>query len=773
MSDALNDRQRIREGQRAKDIDAILGNITKLEVDEKNKGKSKGGGKQSPGPAHKTKRSIEEQVQRFSSSPTNKPKDMKEQKLLAQNASGANLPGISRAKGGRKNDFVSKGETEENYKRSGTRRRSFGSTREARRDSKMANSESLPFLVGDGAKKDENGGILKVTIDSGGSPKQSKRERRMRKTLDPGSVKFDVGFTVDEIKKSSTKREERRTAAKEKREAMLEAQREAVLGSIDKKEEKRKLFQKKKELQILQRKLLVQVVLASYSKAWIENSRGALEKWNEQKVFHAAARTIQRKWKKFIRALKLVNSLLIRQRLAHCEWRVIMWYKCTKRKMQAQLLRTFFTDFAVQQVAYIIYTFRYRVVRVQRMIKSFLACKKARKLVLEKMWLRMEKRVTDEESAFKKRKNSVIPALGEKLQSASKRFNIIENNMRKKNKNFQLDMLSGSRAEMQDIDSSAMNECTPKGVEIKTMRFLIRTHLEEQRMMHTERAAAILLEQQSAPTVTEDHAKQLLAGTLLHVEAQVNRVWPVFSLFKGGKQRFFDQIEEAIRDKETVENRVRERKDMEYQMLLANRYEMIEEGDEEESEEGEEGEGSGEESEDEAMTLEEEQAQNQELAVKFETTAKEVQEFREMFQLVDLDHGGSIDAGEFSQLLSLLGMEKSEEEIQEMVDKIDTTGEHEVFFPDFVRALKSDRPEPSYTEAMVLSSFEFFSRVDPRSSPLKSGTILKTQLSKGLMSYKGKWNLEQAENALHDAGLNQMELDYSTYVSIMFQLCKA
>ena len=91
---------------------------------------------------------------------------------------------------------------------------------------------------------------------------------------------------------------------------------------------------------------------------------------------------------------------------------------------------------------------------------------------------------------------SVIPALGEKLQSASKRFNIIENNMRKKNKNFQLDMLSGSRAEMQDIDSSAMNECTPKGVEIKTMRFLIRTHLEEQRMMHTERAAAILLEQQ-------------------------------------------------------------------------------------------------------------------------------------------------------------------------------------------------------------------------------------------------------------------------------------
>ncbi|GMH96138.1 hypothetical protein TL16_g13275, partial [Triparma laevis f. inornata] len=211
--------------------------------------------------------------------------------------------------------------------------------------------------------------------------------------------------------------------------------------------------------------------------------------------------------------------------------------------------------------------------------------------------------------------------------------------------------------------------------------------------------------------------------------------------------------------------------------------------------------GDGEDSEEEeVMTPEEEQAENEELAEMFDTTAKEVQEFREMFQLVDLDHGGSIDAGEFSQLLSLLGMEKSEEEIQEMVDKIDTTGEHEVFFPDFVRALKSDRPNPNYTESMVLSSFKFFSRVEralksdrpnpnytesmvlssfkffsrvERGDPLKSGVILKTQLSKGLMSYKGKWNEEQAENALHDAGLNQMELDYSTYVSIMFQLCHA
>ena len=66
----------------------------------------------------------------------------------------------------------------------------------------------------------------------------------------------------------------------------------------------------------------------------------------------------------------------------------------------------------------------------------------------------------------------------------------------------------------------------------------------------------------------------------------------------------------------------------------------------------------------------------------------------------------------------MLGMEKSDEEIQEMVDKIDSTNSGEVFFPDFVRALKQDRPDPKYTEAMVLNAFKFFTKV--RSNGVRS-----------------------------------------------------
>jgi len=518
--------------------------------------------------------------------------------------------------------------------------------------------------------------------------------------------------------------------------------------------------------------------------AWNKMGSANLKEYEEKKVLHMAARVIQRSWKKFIRNLKLKQAAVIRQKLSHCEWRVLMWYRCTKRKMQAQLLRTFFKDFAVQQVAYIMFTFRYRVVRVQRMIRSFLQCKKARKQVLEKLWYKLERKVSSgEESTFKKRKNSVIPALGNKLEAASSRFEAMERIMKKKNKDVAEVAFGGMNvddASKQITSTNTMVETTPKGVDLNTVRFLIRVHLEEERMLHSANTAKILSEQRAAPLVNEDHARALLAGELLHVEADTSGAWPVFPLFRGsrdwvkgvktkemGMMRFFESIEEAIKDKDTVAQRVEDRKTHEYQMLIANRFEAIEEEDGDEDEDGEnEGGGDDEREEEEAMTPGGGAQGNEEVAKKYDTTPNEIQEYREMFQLVDLDHGGSIDAEEFGKLLSLLGMEKSEEEIQEMVDKIDTTGEGEVFFPDFARAMKSDRPSPQYTESMVMDSFKLFNKGMP------SGVILKTQLSKGLMSYNGKWSEEVAENALHDAGLNQMEIDYSTYVNVMFQLCK-
>jgi calmodulin len=44
-----------------------------------------------------------------------------------------------------------------------------------------------------------------------------------------------------------------------------------------------------------------------------------------------------------------------------------------------------------------------------------------------------------------------------------------------------------------------------------------------------------------------------------------------------------------------------------------------------------------------------------------DATPEEIAEFREIFNLVDLDGGGSIDLEELRELMDLLGMEASEE----------------------------------------------------------------------------------------------------------------
>ena len=49
---------------------------------------------------------------------------------------------------------------------------------------------------------------------------------------------------------------------------------------------------------------------------------------------------------------------------------------------------------------------------------------------------------------------------------------------------------------------------------------------------------------------------------------------------------------------------------------------------------------------------------------------REIAEFREIFNLVDLDHGGSIDAEELGSLMDLLGMNATEDEIEAMPVKV-------------------------------------------------------------------------------------------------------
>lgn len=61
-------------------------------------------------------------------------------------------------------------------------------------------------------------------------------------------------------------------------------------------------------------------------------------------------------------------------------------------------------------------------------------------------------------------------------------------------------------------------------------------------------------------------------------------------------------------------------------------------------------------------------------------TEQELVEFREIFNLVDRDGGGSISKKELGELLDTLGIAASQEEIDLMVAEIDADGNDEIDF---------------------------------------------------------------------------------------------
>ena len=90
-----------------------------------------------------------------------------------------------------------------------------------------------------------------------------------------------------------------------------------------------------------------------------------------------------------------------------------------------------------------------------------------------------------------------------------------------------------------------------------------------------------------------------------------------------------------------------------------------------------------------------------------DATPEEVAEFREIFNLVDLDGGGSIDLDELRELMDLLGMNASKDEMEAMVNEIDSEGTGEISFHDFVKVM-SKKVTPDYTPDQVVSAFKKF-----------------------------------------------------------------
>ena len=141
---------------------------------------------------------------------------------------------------------------------------------------------------------------------------------------------------------------------------------------------------------------------------------------------------------------------------------------------------------------------------------------------------------------------------------------------------------------------------------------------------------------------------------------------------------------------------------------------------------------------------------------------EEVAEFREIFNLVDRDGGGSISAAELGELMDTLGIDASPEEVEAMIMEIDEDGNGDIDFEEFV-AVMSRKVSATYTSDQVKSAFRVFESNTP------SGHVRAETLIRALQTYgKEKLTHEQAHELVSQLEVdNNGLINYAEYVSMM------
>ena len=96
------------------------------------------------------------------------------------------------------------------------------------------------------------------------------------------------------------------------------------------------------------------------------------------------------------------------------------------------------------------------------------------------------------------------------------------------------------------------------------------------------------------------------------------------------------------------------------------------------------------------------------MSTKISLSPQEEQEFREIFDLVDSDKGGTISKKELQQLMETLGIHASQSEIDLMVGEIDENNDNEIQFEEFVAVMSRKVQATAYSPEEVKSAFQLF-----------------------------------------------------------------
>ena len=137
-----------------------------------------------------------------------------------------------------------------------------------------------------------------------------------------------------------------------------------------------------------------------------------LSSWRTEDELNRAAMKIQNAIRDAKSREMAVKTKPVRDLLSRNIWVFVLRLKVKMRKRSAQLVKKFVRDYVGGVgIKNIIYKFRWKVIRTQQTVRSFLACKKARMIALHLFWDREEKQ-TDAQNELRALRRSVLAHQG-------------------------------------------------------------------------------------------------------------------------------------------------------------------------------------------------------------------------------------------------------------------------------------------------------------------------------------------------------------------------
>ncbi|KAK4238776.1 hypothetical protein C8A03DRAFT_33172 [Achaetomium macrosporum] len=140
--------------------------------------------------------------------------------------------------------------------------------------------------------------------------------------------------------------------------------------------------------------------------------------------------------------------------------------------------------------------------------------------------------------------------------------------------------------------------------------------------------------------------------------------------------------------------------------------------------------------------------------------ADQIEQYKQVFEIFDKDGTGDITAAELGNVMKELGLNPSDEELQDLINEVDTNKDGVISFDEFL-ALMSQTVKEVDTEQELLNAFKVFDKDG-------SGTISSDELRHVLKKLGENLTDDEVEEMIKLADRNgDGHIDYHEFANIM------